>query len=229
MHPEVGRRGIGRGSDRTAASLRRRQPAFANGRELDRRPHMCLSELGEIVNDLIGRHPAGEVLEHVVQGDSRADETRLPAAHAQAEPRSAPASPRRHATRTPRFDRRRRFGRRRRPSSQPTLSRPERAQARPSASPFPIVDHCASASGCNIGVWVLVGQPDVEVASFALTRLLEAIGGHSDHGTHLLRDGRLGDARESASGFCASAGARRTELHRRCPPAHQADPGESLD
>jgi len=74
-------RGGARGSRRTAASHRVSEAAFALGGELERGSDVGLGELGEVGDDLLARHPAGEVLQHVVDRDPGADEARLAAAH----------------------------------------------------------------------------------------------------------------------------------------------------
>ncbi len=77
--PRESRRGDATGSDRTAASRRDCEAALTHSRELQSRANVILGELGEVLDDLGGRHPAGEVLKHVVDRDPRADEAGLAA------------------------------------------------------------------------------------------------------------------------------------------------------
>ena len=59
------------GSRRTAASRRVGEAPFASSGELERGADVGFGQLGEVGDDLLARHPAGEVLQHVVDGDLR--------------------------------------------------------------------------------------------------------------------------------------------------------------
>jgi len=55
------------------------EPALTQRCELDRRSDVTLGELGEVRDDLLGRHTGREIVQDVVDGDARTDETGLAA------------------------------------------------------------------------------------------------------------------------------------------------------
>lgn len=71
-----------RGSGRTAASRRRCQATLAHRREADRSAYVVVTQLRKVDNDLSAGHARCEIVQNVVDRDSRSDEARLATAHA---------------------------------------------------------------------------------------------------------------------------------------------------
>ena len=57
----------------------RNEFAFTIGRESQASSDVIGFEVGEIADDLLGRHAASEIVKHVVNGDPQIANTRLPA------------------------------------------------------------------------------------------------------------------------------------------------------